>query len=539
MIIIFNILIIGLVLLIAYWWSNEGLFSSILHLVCVITAGTIAFSVWEPITMRILNGGAFDNYAWGVVLIGVFCVLLGILRVTSDKLVPANIKFPSWANYGIGGLIGACSGVLTIGIFLISAGFMQSTNDLMGYRGTARNTSTGLIEKVGDPIWLDVPKLTSAFFNVISVGTMHPDIQGGALAHYNPNIDELSTLIRDTFDNGKGQLSLTPNAATITKVASSDDGLVVIQVSFNTKAKDHGSQFIIGSSQVRLIGEATDSGNVDVYHPTAWKQESRDGLESLYRFDDINNYATSVPGRQETGIKFAFDTKNRDFKPKFIQLRGTRFELPAGEPVPISALSAKLYRGRKLTAEEVAAERDSLGKDISHLFRTSSKIKGLRISVNGIPGTIAFNEDNYLLEGTLTTKWSQSGTSSKMAVKGLYAEEGTAIVQLKVSPGTSAAFEFLTQTEPESSPITLIDSDGRKYSPIGYFIGDEKLMQLTLSPADPPGTLGDLPMHLLSKSRSKDMTLIFQVTEGKTVTEFQVGNITIGTCNIEARRGTR
>jgi hypothetical protein len=57
MTIIFNLLIIGLVLLIAYWWANEGLFSSFLHLICVITAGTIALAVWEPITMSMLNGG--------------------------------------------------------------------------------------------------------------------------------------------------------------------------------------------------------------------------------------------------------------------------------------------------------------------------------------------------------------------------------------------------------------------------------------------------------------------------------------------------
>ncbi|HIA72311.1 MAG TPA: CvpA family protein [Phycisphaerales bacterium] len=539
MIIIFNLFIIGLVFLIAYWWANEGLFSSILHLVCVITAGVITFSLWEPLTMRVLNGGAFDNYAWGVILVGVFCVSLFLLRVTADKVVPANIKFPSWANYGIGGITGACSGVLTIGICLIGSGFIQSTNELMGYQGTARSKSTGLIGKVGDPIWLDVSNLTSAFFSMLSVGTMHPDIQGGALAHYNPKVDELSTLMRDTFDNGKGQLSLAPNAATITKVASNNQGLIVVQVSFNTKAKDHGGQLIIASSQVRLIGDPNGSDSVDVYHPTAWKQESNDGVETLYRFDDINNYATSVPGRQDTGIKFAFDTKNRNFKPKFIQLRGTRFELPSGEPLPISELSARLYQGRKLTAEEIEAERDSLGKDISHLFRISSKIKGLRISINGIPSTIAFNEDNYLLEGTLTSKWSQSGTSSKMAVKGIYADDGTAIVQLKVSPGTNASFGFLTQTEPESSVVNIIDSEGRKYSPIGYIIGDDKLMQLTLSPTDPPNTLGDLPMHLLSKSRSKDMTLIFQVTEDKIITEFQVGNVTIGTCEIKATRGSR
>ena len=34
MLIFFNIIIIALVLLIAYWWANQGLFSAILHLVC-------------------------------------------------------------------------------------------------------------------------------------------------------------------------------------------------------------------------------------------------------------------------------------------------------------------------------------------------------------------------------------------------------------------------------------------------------------------------------------------------------------------------
>jgi hypothetical protein len=539
MTIIFNLLIIGLVLLIAYWWANEGLFSSILHLVCVIAAGAVAFALWEPITMAMLNGGAMDNYAWGLVLVGVFAVTLLVLRVASDKLIPANIQFPAWANLGIGGLLGAWSGVLSIGICLIGSGFVQSTNEIMGYRGIARSKSTGIVEKVGDPIWLDVSQLTSSFFSTLSLGTMHPDISGGALAHFNPKVNEQATLLRDSFDNGKGQLSLAPDAASVTKVAIDDSGLVVVQVSFNTKAKDHGGQFIIGSSQVRLIGKASSSKEADVYHPTAWKQESKEGIEYLYRFDDLNNYATGVPGRQDAGIKFAFDTKDSNFKPRFIQIRGTRFELPSGEPESISALSAKRYRGRTLTEDEIAAERDSLGKDISHLFQTTSKIKGLRISINGIPSTIEFNEDNYLVEGRLTTKWSQSGTSAKMAVKGLYADEGTAIVQLKVSPGTNASFGFLTQTEPETSAVTLLDSDGRKYSPIGYIIGDEKLMDLTLTPATPPSTLGDLPMHLLSSSRSKDMTLIFQVTEDKKIVEFQVGNVTIGTCDVDAVRGRR
>ena len=540
MIIIFNLFILALVLLIAYWWANEGLFSSILHLVCVITAGTIAFSVWEQITMRMLSGGSFDNYAWGIVLIGVFSTALVILRLTSDKLIPNNIQFPSWANLGLGGVAGLCSGVLTIGICLIGSGFVQSTNDIMGYRGTGRNENNrATIEKVGDPIWLDVAQVTNAFFSTISVGSLHPDIYGGALQHYNPKLDELSTLVRDTYDNGKGQLSLSPKAATITKFAKSEDGLYVVQVSFNTKAKDHGGQLIIGSSQVRLIGDASGSKKPDIYYPTSWKQESKEGVESIYKFDDINNYATSVPGRQDTGIKFAFDTKDKNFKPRFIQIRGTRFEIPKQNPVTLSALIAEEYRGRVLTEEERLVQRDALGKDIQHLLSSTPKIKKLRMGIGSVPSTITVNSDNYLLEGILSTKWVQSGVSAKMAVKGIFADAGTAIVQLDVSSGTNADFRLLNDTEPADSAISLVDSDGRKYSPIGFIIGDDKLMQLTLTPSDPPSSLSDLPLHQLSSSRSKTFKLIFQVTEGKTIKEFQVGDITVGTCNIKATRGRR
>ena len=81
MIVLFNLIIIGLVVLIAYWWSNEGAFSALLHLVCVIAAGTIAFAVWEPIVFGVLSvDGAFGGLLPGSVLLGVFIVALLILR---------------------------------------------------------------------------------------------------------------------------------------------------------------------------------------------------------------------------------------------------------------------------------------------------------------------------------------------------------------------------------------------------------------------------------------------------------------------------
>src|SRR5688572_5742565 len=141
MFIAFNVIIVLLVLLIAYWWANQGLFSALLHLLCVITAGAVAFALWEPLTTGLLlRGTGFDNYAWGVTFIGVFFITLLILRIAVDKIVGANINIPNWANLAFGLPVGAASGVLTIGIFLIGAGFMQSSRDLMSIVGWARSS---------------------------------------------------------------------------------------------------------------------------------------------------------------------------------------------------------------------------------------------------------------------------------------------------------------------------------------------------------------------------------------------------------------
>ena len=92
----FNVIIIGIVLLIGYWWANQGLLSSLLHLTCVIVAGAITIAVWEPITLAILSGGWFDNYAWGAIFLACFAVFLGLARSISDQAVKANIFLPPW-----------------------------------------------------------------------------------------------------------------------------------------------------------------------------------------------------------------------------------------------------------------------------------------------------------------------------------------------------------------------------------------------------------------------------------------------------------
>ena len=269
----------------------------------------------------------------------------------------------------------------------------------------------------------------------------------------------------------------------------------------------------------------------------AWKQEVKDGGELLFKFDDVSHYATGIPGRSETGIKFAFDTRDATFSPNFIQIRGTRLKLPGNEPTPLNALEVALYRGKQLTDEEILLARDPLGKDIQHLVDPTSKIRGLRISSNNVPGTIEVSEDLYFVEGTLTTQWSKG--SSRKSIQGIQANQGTAIIQLDISPGTDSAFEDLLPVISPESAVVFIDEDGRKYEPIGFILSDDKLMQLTLTPSTPINAMSELPMHLLTSSKPKSMKLIFQVTEGVRLIEFRVGEFTIGTCNVLVQRQRR
>ncbi|MGA1517490.1 MAG: hypothetical protein ACO396_06925, partial [Phycisphaerales bacterium] len=69
MIVVLNLLILGLAALIAYWWASQGAFSALLHLLCVIAAGVLAFAVWEPVAIKLLGMGALSNFAWGLGLL--------------------------------------------------------------------------------------------------------------------------------------------------------------------------------------------------------------------------------------------------------------------------------------------------------------------------------------------------------------------------------------------------------------------------------------------------------------------------------------
>mgnify|MGYP001164129439 FL=1 len=528
MIILFNLLLIGMTALIAYWWATQGLLSAVLHLVCVIAAGTLAFAFWEPLATVMMTGGTFDNYAWGVSLIGTFAVSLLVLRVIADKIAIGNTRFSEAVNLGFGGVVGLCSGVLTVGICLIGAGFLQSTSEIMGFQGYGRDNSTAKVTQVGGQLIVPFTKLTNDFFSLLSVGSFRPDISNAPLRHYNPNLDEQSCLVRDSFEGGKGQLSLAPDGASVTKVQMSDDGLIIVQVHFKANALDFGGELSLSNSQIRLIGKPKGNASPKIVYPIRWEQETLDDGIQLFTFDAVSHYVSSISARKTADITLVFETDS-SFVPRFLQIRGTRLDMPVIDSNVLTNAHTSRYRGVQISAEDILANRPVMGYPIDTLIDVTQRLGRLTLSLNGLPSSITV-DGNYFTEGRLIKKWVSRGVSGKLRVKGVKQDEGSKIVQIDVSLNTNASIFNLLPAVGPNAEIALVDNDRNKYWPIGYYVDADKKMDLTLSPRKPIHTIGELPQ--IPTSGVKRMVLIFQVTEGQTVVELLLGNIVVGTCDV-------
>ncbi len=540
MITTFNLVIFALVGLIGYWWATQGVFSALLHLLCVIVAGAIAFAFWEPLTVGLLlRGSQFDNFAWGVSLIGLFVVPLFILRLATNKLVPANIDLPHWANLTFGFPIGAASGVLTVGMILLGAGFIQSQRDVFGYTGTVRNPDKlGQITHVGPRLVLPVHQLTSEFFSWLSVTSLST---GQPLRQNYPDLHKVSgSEFRDSYLNGLGQVTIPPNAVTIRSATICPDlNRCAVRVKFAAEARDFGMQLTLSSAQVRLVSKANGQRRPYVAHPQKWSQPTKNGSTALYPFDDSSNYATTVPGQESAIMEFDFPWPSAQAGgPAFIQIKGVRFNLPRPEVV-----SGPEYEGRLGSSGSVQVSNAApaafvgggqlvTGTDIQITY----SIRPISASKNQLPGDIQVDDKGFITDGYGEFKPGGTRPARMLRLKGIVESEGTKIVQLTVWRGSAGDIfnPALRKQAGDNASLTLVDSLGRIYRPIGYIYDRGDSVDLSLTPRQPIRTVAELPQ--LSASGGRKLRLIFRVTEGVQLVGLRLGDIPVASCDLTVAR---
>lgn len=530
MIIVFNLVLVLLVLLIAYWWANQGLFSALLHLVCVIAAGAIALAFWEPATVGIfMRGGAFDDYAWGFTLVGLFCVSLLVLRVAMDKLVPSNVNIPTWANLAFGFPIGAVSGVLTMGFLIIGAGFIQSHQELIGYTGYGRDARTSNVQRIGGTLWIPVHQCTAGFYEYLSLGSLYPTFNNTPLAHYNPDLYRQASLVRDSYEWGQAKLSLLPDAAEVLGVQRDEQSnRHAVEIDFKAMSRDFGEQLTLSRSQIRLITHPVN-GSVQIIHPDEWIQDTQDASRQRFRFDDLSHYITSIPGRESATVSIEFPVP-AGHTARFIQIRGTRYQLPQATPVPPGSLGTGMASANQTNSQPVSP---GSAPSIQGQIRVSNDIRPMNISSNQLPGTMRHN-DRFLTEGRMTHRPGGDRAMRTLAIRGIDEPSGTKVIQLDVSRGTPAdIFGAVRNQVGEGAVLALVDSEGHTYSPIGYLHEHREGNTIRLEPGRFLRTAEELPV--LPTAGSDKLRLIFRVTENATIVAFRYGDVTVGTCQLVAQ----
>ncbi|RPG19380.1 MAG: CvpA family protein [Phycisphaera sp. TMED9] len=520
-----NALAVVFALLCVYWFAfKEGFFSSVVHLLCVIVAGALTFAFWEPLALAMLDSSGAREWAWGVSFLALFSIFLFILRLSANFAIPEKINFPNLVDMLGGGVTGACTGVLTVGMLMLGVGFLP-VGDLggVGFRrdGSGQPTTRGTV--------VPFAAMTERFYAGLSKGAFAPMTNSGNLAASYPEIARQAwALQRDTDERGRIELTAAPSDLTVGTpykgaFGKSGEEFYVVPVKVSKSGFHRGASFVLSASQARLVGAASGKQTAKSVFPTQWREGGK-----VYPFDGQTNYATNLPGAQEVALQLAFPAgKLEGQTPSFLLFKGLRVPLgPASDDVAV--LGSGGNGGGAIydkNAPFVPAPYVETGTQLGVLFNKNDAPSGMEIS----DGAVTF------ADGVDVPSYTQGNPSRSLRVERVYELPGTKVVRVDVSRGKSPIdiWGDVRNTAGEDAKLVIVDSDGNTYDAIGWLHKktSDRLMHIKVDDRNGVDSIGAVPM--LSSAGKDSLVLLFRVPKGRDVKAIMLGDKTIATTNLK------
>jgi hypothetical protein len=116
---LFSLLIVALILGLAYALTSEGLWGSALMFFNVLFAGMIAFNFYEPLAAMVDRTGFSYGFADTLCLLVLFGVSVVVLRLTTESLAPAMVRFPMPIYHAGRFIFGIAGAAVTLAIILL------------------------------------------------------------------------------------------------------------------------------------------------------------------------------------------------------------------------------------------------------------------------------------------------------------------------------------------------------------------------------------------------------------------------------------
>lgn len=117
--IVVDLVIVGLIAGMTWALTSEGLWGAVLMFFNVLFGGLIAFNFYEPLARLIDSTGIGWGFSDTLCLLGLFIVSTLLLRLSTETLAPAMVRFPT-PLYHLGRLVfGLGASVITVAILLL------------------------------------------------------------------------------------------------------------------------------------------------------------------------------------------------------------------------------------------------------------------------------------------------------------------------------------------------------------------------------------------------------------------------------------
>jgi hypothetical protein len=115
-----NSIIVALILLMTYVLTSEGLWGAALMFFNIVFGALIAFNFYEPLASLLDRTGINWGFSDTLCMMGLFCVSVLLLRLTTETIAPVQVRFPP-ALYHAGRLVfGLAGATVTMAVIILS-----------------------------------------------------------------------------------------------------------------------------------------------------------------------------------------------------------------------------------------------------------------------------------------------------------------------------------------------------------------------------------------------------------------------------------
>lgn len=144
----------------AYLYYREGVFTAFCMCVNVLVAGLVSFNFWEPIANLFERG--FAGYTDLLVMVPLFCLTLGGLRLLTNHLARGRIEYPLPLQQVGGAAVGLLIGYLVSGFLICVFQTLPWHASFMGFAPRAKDE--GLVRRYLPPdrTWLSLMRYAGA-----------------------------------------------------------------------------------------------------------------------------------------------------------------------------------------------------------------------------------------------------------------------------------------------------------------------------------------------------------------------------------------